>query len=66
MRVRITAIPERVELRVVDDGVGFDTSREHPGHLGLRTMKERAETIGATLQVTSATGQGTTVRVVIG
>lgn len=65
VRVRITAVPERVELLIVDDGIGFDTREEHPGHLGLGTMQERAETIGGTLKVESAAGHGTTVRLVI-
>jgi len=49
----------RVEVR--DDGAGFDQDSAHPGHLGLATMAERAETIGAALAVTSAPGAGTSV-----
>jgi PAS domain S-box-containing protein len=51
----------RVEVR--DDGAGFDPGSEHPGHLGLLTMVERAQTIGAELAVMSAPGEGTTVSV---
>ena len=56
---------ERLELAVNDDGLGFDNNSEHPGHLGLRTMQERASAVGGTLEVHSQTGQGTTVRLVI-
>jgi PAS domain S-box-containing protein len=52
-------------LTVRDDGIGFDTTREFPGHLGLRSMRERAESVGASYEVSSEVGRGTTVRVVI-
>lgn len=51
-----------LELEVSDDGIGFDTSLTHPGHLGLKTMAERAEALGGILEVTSVRGKGTTVR----
>jgi PAS domain S-box-containing protein len=51
----------RVEVR--DDGTGFDQDSGHPGHLGLSTMTERTEAIGASLAITSAPGHGTTVTV---
>jgi signal transduction histidine kinase len=51
-----------IELEITDDGIGFDTSVGHPGHLGLRTMSERAVAIGGALEVTSEPGGGTTVR----
>jgi signal transduction histidine kinase len=48
---------------VEDDGVGFDTeNRELAEHgIGLAGMNERAALIGATLQVESSPGQGTSV-----
>ena len=63
--ITLTVADDRLELAVNDDGVGFATSREHPGHLGLRTMQERASAVGGTLEVHSQTGRGTTVRLVI-
>ena len=52
-----------LQLRVADDGVGFDYSRRiaRPGHLGLISMRERATAIGARLEVESRQGVGTTV-----
>ena len=50
-------------LEIADDGVGFDATRAHPGHIGLKSMAERASAIGATLEIESARGQGATVRV---
>ena len=53
-----------VAVRVSDDGTGFDTaaaSRHVPGHIGLRSMRERAEAAGGWWRVRSAPGAGTTV-----
>jgi PAS domain S-box-containing protein len=56
-----------VLLAVADDGIGFDPDR-HPirrngkGGLGLLSMRERAASVGGTLEVKSAPGQGTTIR----
>jgi signal transduction histidine kinase len=52
-----------VTLRIADDGRGFDPAAPRPGHFGLRAMRERAESVGASLEVTSAAGQGTRIRV---
>jgi signal transduction histidine kinase len=50
-----------IELTVVDDGVGFSPRERHEG-FGLLGMSERAQLAGGTLEVTSAPGDGTTVR----
>jgi PAS domain S-box-containing protein len=54
-----------LKLEVSDDGVGFETGGEFPGHLGLRSMRERAQRLGGTLTVESSPGAGTAVRVLI-
>ena len=59
----ITRDGAAVTVRVTDDGRGFDPAAVPPGHLGLRTMRERAAAIGAALDVISAPGQGTTITV---
>src|SRR5271170_912217 len=61
--VSVTAEAGSLRVEVRDDGAGFDQEAGHPGHLGLSTMAERAETIGANLTITSAPGTGTTVAV---
>jgi signal transduction histidine kinase len=52
-------------LTVADDGIGFDVAVSTPqaGHIGLHGMAERARLLGGELQVRSAAGQGTTIRV---
>jgi PAS domain S-box-containing protein len=54
--------PDAVVLTVADDGAGFDPGGNFPGHLGLRSMRERMARLGGDLSITSALGQGTTVR----
>ncbi|HSO26892.1 MAG TPA: sensor histidine kinase, partial [Anaerolineales bacterium] len=55
----------QVQLQVHDDGCGFDPSSNlvPPHGWGLAGMRERAESIGGTLELTSAPSQGTTVMV---
>jgi signal transduction histidine kinase len=56
---------DRPSVVVADDGIGFDTSARQirERHLGITSMEERAEAIGATLKIDSAPGLGTTVTV---
>ncbi len=46
---------------IVDDGVGFNVGEVAPERLGIRIMKERAESVGGLLEVVSE-GEGTAVR----
>jgi PAS domain S-box-containing protein len=48
-----------VELRIHDDGIGFDLDQTSSGHYGLGMMRERAEAVGAQLSVTSQPDHGT-------
>jgi signal transduction histidine kinase len=48
-----------VELRVHDDGKGFEEGPVLAGHYGLSMMRERAESVGAKLTITSQPGHGT-------
>jgi len=50
-----------IELSIRDDGRGFARHEVPPGHLGLSTMAERAESIGAQFTLKSRPGQGTEV-----
>jgi PAS domain S-box-containing protein len=46
-------------MEISDDGKGFDADASYPGHLGLRSMRERAEQLGGKFEVTSASEVGT-------
>jgi PAS domain S-box-containing protein len=63
--VGVTSRAGVLQVVVSDDGVGFDRSVEHAGHLGLSTMAERAAAVGADLTIASAPGTGTTVTVTL-
>jgi signal transduction histidine kinase len=55
---------KNVCLEIKDDGIGFDLDQAKlSGGLGLQGMAERAERIHAELEITSAPGSGTSVRV---
>jgi signal transduction histidine kinase len=59
----------RLELTVEDDGCGFAVpgalhNLTSAGHFGLAGMQERVDLIGGELEIDSAPGQGTAVRVV--
>jgi signal transduction histidine kinase len=49
-----------VHVTVRDDGRGFDSTARSAG-FGLISMRERAELLGGTVEITSAPGQGTAV-----
>ena len=59
--ISLRTVGAQVELRVTDDGDGFDGTdplgAAEPGHLGLASMRERAELMDGTLEIeTSARG----------
>ena len=47
-----------------DDGIGFDPAAVPAGHYGLVGIRERARLVGGSLDVVSAPGQGTTLKIV--
>ena len=51
-----------LSLEVQDNGAGFDPHGDFPGHLGLKSMHERAERVGGGFEVESAPGRGTRIR----
>jgi len=60
--------PDSVSVVVSDDGLGFEVPRSPAefaprGHFGLLGLHERAELLGARLEIRSAPGQGTSISV---
>ena len=67
-RIRIEVIysPRKVELRIIDNGKGFDPRTQNSGTgLGLISQRERARSIGAELSIASRPGGGTRVVVCV-
>lgn len=58
--IEIALCAEPPQIRITDDGDGIPES-VRPGSHGLRSMRHRAETIGAELRWISEPGHGTTV-----
>jgi signal transduction histidine kinase len=65
-RVTLSEDDGRLTISIEDDSVGFDPRDARPGHMGMGTMRDRAEAIGAELAVESDHGKGTTVVVSLG
>jgi signal transduction histidine kinase len=53
----------QIKLSICDDGRGFDVARIPPDRLGLGIIRERAQAIGARLELTSQPGRGTQISV---
>lgn len=67
--ITLSFMDTSVALDVVDDGVGFDPSASRGartgGGFGLPAMRSRARSLGGTLSVESAPGQGTAVAITL-
>ena len=66
IRMELRADPTRIVLTVEDNGRGFVTEAHDPApslgqHLGLLSMRERAERVRGRLNIISAPGRGTTI-----
>lgn len=66
--LNITFTSQQVTLQVIDNGKGFDVPKSPAefapgGHFGLLGLYERAELIGARLEIISSPGQGSRITV---
>lgn len=60
VRLEVTETMVRVAIR--DNGAGFDSAQTvQPTSLGLLSMRERAESIGATFTIVTRPGEGTAI-----
>ena len=60
VKVHVDFDGERLTLRIIDDGCGFDL-KGHPAGLGLAGMEDRARALGGRLKLLSELGHGTCV-----
>lgn len=66
IEVHLTYDGDVVSLTISDDGVGFrteDALATKVGHFGLRGIKSRAKKLGGSIDIQSAPGHGTVIRV---
>jgi PAS domain S-box-containing protein len=61
--IHLSQVQGAMIQEVVDDGVGFDPTVQSPGHMGLRSMQERAEQVGGICRIESEIGKGTRIEV---
>ncbi len=61
VELRLETRQNRVFLSIHDDGTGFETNRDYPGHLGLISMRERVENAGGCFKLESTPGKGTSI-----
>ena len=62
--ITLSSSEDQVTLNVVDNGVGFDLEKIPLNSFGIGIMKDRAQNIGAKLQIESNSGRGTKVTLV--
>lgn len=65
LRVALQHDSRTLTLTVADDGRGFDPGQIDEARYGLKGLRERAEMIGASLQVDSRLKTGTTIHLVV-
>lgn len=63
--VQLIVMPEKIELTITDDGVGFDPTRIPEGHYGLIGINERVRLLGGQVMVNSCPGEGTSLEIQI-
>ncbi len=62
VEIDVRFIPKGLEITIRDNGCGFEPTRAASAdHFGLQMMRERAESIGAVLDVFSQPGSGTEI-----
>ncbi len=64
VEVALIEVDDSIELTVRDNGAGFDTAHDRPGHFGLKSMRQRAKSIDAQISFISEPARGSIVAVV--
>ena len=68
IEVQLDYAPDRVTLRIADNGCGFAVAAAqgpHAGHFGITGMKERAARLQGSFLLTSAPREGTRVTITV-
>jgi signal transduction histidine kinase len=63
--VSLVREPEKIIMRISDDGCGFDPPDTTPRGLGLVSMRERVRMLGGSLQLDTLPGGGTVVSAIL-
>ncbi|HEX5823184.1 MAG TPA: sensor histidine kinase [Candidatus Limnocylindrales bacterium] len=65
IEVELSLVDDGVRLDVRDRGPGFDAATVRPDALGLAGMRERAELLGGSWEITAREGGGTCIRLTL-
>lgn len=65
LEVYLKQVNEKVQLRVIDDGIGFDMQEKKSGSYGLENIRERISGIGGNVKIISFPEKGTSVEISI-
>ncbi|SEL44258.1 two-component system, NarL family, sensor histidine kinase LiaS [Alkalibacterium putridalgicola] len=63
LEVYLTQNSSGIQLRVNDDGVGFDVNNKKAGSYGLHNIKERIEGMGGSVKIVSLPNFGTRIEI---
>ncbi|MEC5425000.1 sensor histidine kinase [Virgibacillus sp. C22-A2] len=63
LHVMLIERDEKIILRIIDDGIGFDMEKTKTSSYGLQNMRERAFEVGGTFKVISLPNEGTRLEV---
>lgn len=63
--IQLNNSPQGLYIHATDDGQGFDRAAEKNKGVGLASMQQRAAVIGASLQLESRKGQGTSMTLLL-
>src|SRR5690606_10084632 len=68
--ISVVGTGSSLEIKVSDDGVGFDPNAKDRTHvglgmIGLNTIRERVALLGGTCGIESSTGKGTSIEISI-
>jgi PAS domain S-box-containing protein len=61
VKIKLQYTAGKVDMHIQDNGRGFDPNLSVPGHYGLSMMNERAEAVGAKLEIMSRPGKGAAI-----
>lgn len=67
VKVKLTYSNRKMELLVIDNGIGFDTKKTLTQNkkFGLSIMKERVDLLSGIMQIDSKTGIGTSIKIIV-
>ncbi|MEI7844955.1 MAG: histidine kinase N-terminal 7TM domain-containing protein, partial [Chloroflexota bacterium] len=63
VRIHFSNVAACLQMEIQDNGVGFNPETVRPGGMGIKTMAERCERLGANFDLITSPGQGTLIRI---